>query len=522
MNDLNDLAEAFGKKRRKGKKEEEIIRTSFLKKENIIFEQIQGHKFMDSTGQVHAEVYLDGLKHLPITGEEVTKKTVLFPDGINEYGEIQDLITDIRYHIHKYYDCDEQTEKFAAWYVLLTWVFDRLNTINYLRAQGDWGTGKSRFGDVVGRICYKPILGSGASSVAALKRLVEKWRGTIISDEGDFKNDDEKSELVKFYNLGFEKNRVIYQCDKNDPNKLEFFIPFCPKIILTRRDFKDKALESRCLTHISSVTNKQDIPIHLPSCFYDEERILRNKLLKFRFDYYFRIDADKVLELDLGNIEPRLKQAMGSYAVLFANIPEMFESFRSYLQEYQMSLIEDRASSFDGMIVNAIVDFLLEGRRNITAQAISEKLEAEGLKSNPRTVGRHLKGLNLCTSVKKFEGKAQRILQLDDAFKEVAKRYVSEPDKVTKVTCVTLVTKSCGGVQQQLNNKKITVPDNVTDVTDVTFVTQQIKDYIQKKPKNNASYIDEHFPKELIDKLKKEGSIFEPKRGTYFWPGGDV
>lgn len=476
-NSLDKLAEAFGKKPKKeSNQKEEIIRTSFIKTEQVIYEQTSTHQFIDSTGQWHTEVFFDGLKHQPNIGEELEKGIVLLPDYPQEYGDIKELIEDIRAHIHKYYDCDEQHEKFAAWYVLLSWVFDRLNTINYLRALGDWGTGKSRFSDVVGRICYKPIIGSGAGSVAALKRMVNKWRGTVISDEGDFRNDDEKSELVKFYNLGFEKNRSIYQCDKNDPNKIEFYIPFCPKIIMTRRDFKDKALESRCLTHISQVTTRKDIPIHLPNVFYEEEKVLRNKLLKFRFDYFFQIDSDKVLSLDLGQIEPRLKQAMGSYAVLFANIPEMFDSFKEYLVKYQTDLIEDRASSFVGQIINKIADLLVdEGKEYITSKLVADSLESDGFHTNFRTIGKALKGLGLGTSEpKKIEGKAQRVLIFNEKFIEVCKRYIADTEKVTSVTNVTSVTRSrsCNQKQTQIpNNQKIAV--HRTHVTDVTNVTAE-------------------------------------------------
>ena len=477
LKDLDSTINLKEKLKKEPKIEDLSIKTSFIKDEDCIYEQCQKFQYINSKGEWHTELWMDGLKHIPIHGEELERGIVLLPEYPLEYGTILDLVESVKQHIHKYYDCEEQTEKFSAWYVLLSWVFDKLNTINYLRAMGDFGTGKSRFGDVVGRICYKPIIGSGAGSVAALKRMVNKWRGTIISDEGDFKDDDEKSELVKFYNLGFEKNRSIYQCNKNDPNKIEFYIPFCPKIILTRKDFTDKALESRCLTHITTTTRRKEIPIHLPNCFYEEEKVLRNKLLKFRFDYYYKIDSDKVMELNLGDIEPRLKQAMGSYAVLFANIPEMFNSFILYLKRYQNELIDNRGSSFDGQIINVICDLIIEhDNKPITVKQITDRInetQTGKFQTNVRTIGKHLTGLGLKTIQKKIEGKNNRVLEIGDNFIHIVKKYVSDLEKVTSVTCVTSVTLSLAQCKNSLlSYEKEKEHDDDTNDTNVTNVTR--------------------------------------------------
>jgi len=259
--------------------------------------------------------------------------------------------------------------------------------------------------------------------------MVEKWRGTVLTDEGDFKDDDEKSALIKFYNLGFEKYRSLYQCDKNDPNKIDFFDPFCPKLITTRKQFKDQALESRCLTHIAKVTKRKDIPILLPNEFYEEQKILRNKLLKFRFDYYFKIDVSKIEKIDLGNIEPRLKQATLSYSSLFSNIPEVLDEFKMFLVEYQKELIEDRANSYDGYIVNIIYDMICNGEKIITSGKIVEKIkEAEPRsKVNPGSIGRQLKSFGFDTENVRFDGKRGRAIIFDvEVLGELFKKYIPE------------------------------------------------------------------------------------------------
>lgn len=466
----------LNKKKDKPSKEdtdEYIIYTSFINTGDKIYEQIEGGYYIDSEGKAYEEINIEGVKYRPIQGQELVMNIVLLPKKIEYYGDILTLIEEIKVFIRKYYDCDEQYLLFSSWYVLLTWVYDRLSTINYLRAQGDFGTGKSRFADTVGRICYKPIIGSGAGSMAALKRMVKRWKGTVLTDEGDFREDDEKSMLVKFYNLGFEKNRYIYQCDKNNPDKIEFFDPYCPKIILTRGAFKDQALESRCLTHITKSTKRKDIPILLPDTFYEEQKRLRNKLLKFRFDSYYKINVDKVLEIDLGDIELRLKQAMIGFGSLFANIPEVIGQFKQFLCKYQQELIEERVGSFDGMIINALFNLVERGEIGITSKKILDEMRSINPEFNvsDRTIGKHLKTLGIESKNRKEQGVQGRYIEFSDNLYDLFKKYVSDKERVmalleTKETRETLVTKTCDNIKPKIEYEHVTNVSNVSNVSE--------------------------------------------------------
>ncbi len=115
---------------------------------------------------------------------------VLLPSEPVEYGSYDELIAEIRSYIHKYVDLSEQFEVVTAHYVLLTWLYDQFNELPYLRVRGDYGTGKTRFLQVVGAICYKPIFVSGASTVSPIFHLLDTFRGTLILDEADFRFSD--------------------------------------------------------------------------------------------------------------------------------------------------------------------------------------------------------------------------------------------------------------------------------------------------------------------------------------------
>jgi len=534
---------------RKKKPDENTVYTSFVEGDGEIFEQVQGGSYIDAEGEVCSEINMDGINYRPIIGEELDRGIVLLPNKLKKYKDVPSLIEEIKSFITKYYDFGEQQEHltFSAWYVLLTWIYDKLNTIPYLRALGDYGTGKTRFKNTVGLICYKPILGSGAGSVAALKRMVDKWRGTSLTDEGDVMDDDERSELIKFYNLGIEKGQSIYQCNKNNPDKIDFFDPYCPKIILTRKPFKDQALESRCLTHLARVTSRKDILTVLINSFFEEQEVLRSKLLKFRFDYYFEIDLNKVVEVDLGDIEPRLKQVMIGFASLFASMPEVLEEFRKFLQIYQKGLKEDRSSSFDGQIINIITSMIIdEGMRVITPAFIADRFDYEK-KPGSRVIGRHLKILGIIAQRKKIDGKTQNAVILDENLINAVKKYVSDDERVTLVTSITSDTLSRATTQSGLKPiyKKESVEDitNVTNVTDVTSETpvtpvtleeiedvldepkgcktEEVIDFIKKYPKCSYAAIlksvklKEAKLDEVLHYLKELGQIWEPVSDKY-------
>jgi len=456
-----------------------ISKSSYIHN-GILYEQLSNLQFIfikDDKVHYTNKINADGYEVVVCEGDELHKghEVVILPDGLEEYGSLTKLIAEIKEYIHEWLDVSEDFETFAAWYIPLSWVYDSVPTINYLSVMGDTGVGKSRFLNVVGKLCYKPIIGSGGVSVAAVKRLINKWRGTLLIDEGDFKASDETADLIKLLNLGFEKGQAIYNCDKNDPSKIEFFDPYCPKVITRRRQFADQALEARCLTETMQQTTRKNIPALLTKSFNKKQIELRNKLLKFRFDYWNNIDIDKAGEIDLGAVEPRIKQATLAFTTLLANVPEALEVFKKFILKYNNDLIEERANSYDGVIINTIIDLIIEGQIEITAKDIEVRFEEHHMKGKAHTIGKHLSQLNLKTKPVKTDGKTKKIIPLDNTFFEVCKRYCVDENRlrqVTLVTAVTATTPTPSKIQNLTdfnNNKKI--EEDVSAVTAVTAVT---------------------------------------------------
>jgi hypothetical protein len=358
--------------------------------------------------------------------------------------------------------------------------------------------------------------------------LIEKWKGTVVIDEADYKYSDESQDIIKLINQGYEKGKHIMRCDQNDASKINFFDCYCPKIIATRKPFVDKATESRCITTVMKGTRRKDINVNINQSFWDDAKIIRNKLLMYRFKMYYNIDPDMELEFDIGDIEPRVKQIVKSFISLFSNDQEQLEKFKKFITQYQSQLIEERRDTMEGQIVGAIIELIEDGVIHFAAKDIIEKgnfTNKEGTKPmQPRAITKWLKALALHEiKVMKIEGKPKRVIKINpNHLENLCKRYGYG------VTVVTVLCESCdSNISENLslspphhNNR-----NNRNSVTNenLKFSEEKINSTRNEGKKNRQELLDlldKHGEIEVPEKLEEaskelkfEGVIFEVKPG---------
>ena len=239
----------------------------------------------------------------------IESKVVLFPSEPLDYGSQTELVEEIRSYIHRYVDVSDVFELIASTYVLFTWLYDGFNELPYLRLKGDFGSGKTRFLQTVGSLCYRPIFTSGASTVSPIFHMLDRFGGTLLLDEADFRYSDEKADIIKILNNGNMRGMPVLRASMNRQREFDprVFNVFGPKIIAMRGPFDDAALESRFITHETSGRElRKDIPINLPSTSEDEALVLRNKLLMYRFRNWGRYEPRSAL-VDR-SLAPRINQ----------------------------------------------------------------------------------------------------------------------------------------------------------------------------------------------------------------------
>lgn len=418
------------------KKERKPIQTSFMvvddeKRGQILVEQCykEGEGCCYATYDGDRVEYVKSIStsdcdYVPIFGEDVTLRVVQLPEKAEDYKNIENLKNEIETFMREWLSVSEEYYPIATYYVIGSWVYDKFDTFNYLRAMGDTGTGKSRFLDVVGGICYKFTLVSGAATPAPVFRMIRRWRGTIGIEEGDLKQTDESNEIIKILNCGFEKGRPVIRCDKNDPSNMEYFDTYCPKVIATRKEFYDKATEARCITEIMEQNDR--VKDTKNKRFYRQRQQLINKLLMFRLKNWGCVNVEKANDVNLDFLEPRLRQACRSFIALIIDDEKMMAHFKDYLYRYNREIIEKRSETWEGMVVNDIAQQIITGNTDhLTAKEIADRIGEDKL--TYRKVGKIIRAFNLDIIPKKVDGQSKKIIDINiDKLYILFNRYVAD------------------------------------------------------------------------------------------------
>jgi hypothetical protein len=318
----------------------------------------------------------DGQIYVPLspTNTFVERQIILFPSQSTEYADELTLLNSIIDFIHAYLDVAPYIERILAGYVMFSWVADSFEELAYIRAIGDFGTGKTRLLKVVGALCYKPIFANGPTSVSAIFRMLDEHKGTLVLDEADYAESGEQAEIVKILNGGFSKGMPVIKSESVRKGAFNptAFDTYGPKVIATRNHFKDRALESRCITlHMISKKSRADIPRNLDRAAFEREaEAIRNQLLTYRLHKQDRNLIDRSLnELDL---EGRLVQIAVPLLSIVPD-PRIKDELITHLREQFESLTTDRGIGLDGQILEAVSAVYQAGNQEPTLKDILNK-----------------------------------------------------------------------------------------------------------------------------------------------------
>jgi len=435
--------------------------------------------------------------YLP-THDALVGEVVHFASTATPYDSQSRLFGEIRTFIHRYLELPADFEEIASLYVLLTWVYEFAPSIPYLRVIGDWGTGKTRFLQVAGAVCFRPIFASGATTPAPIFRILEQFRGTLVLDEADFKDSSSWMEMVKLLNNGYRPGMPVLRADKENgkwyPRSYQVF---GPKLIATRYPFKDEALESRCLTAEMMPLTRDEIPRILPPAFDTEVADLRAKLLTFRLANLTHLKGKTFgNELLEPNLQPRLQEILIPLKAMLNGDRSMSEALAGFVHRLQERLFTRRRESYDGKVLAAIIELHAEGTA-LTSQNIAEHIsqtDEEAADLSADKVGRITKKLGF---IKERVGKErQRILRWDE---ERVKKLVSlyglqlqpslSPPEVVKVSLVSAPdTKQADTINPDLAECPPKCPPNSEASPDVTADTKDGADTILDKENHTVVF----------------------------------
>ena len=349
----------------------------------------------------HVGIEATNVTLYPVRSDLIRKGRLLLPTQSEDYGSTPALVGEIRTHLRKYVALSADDENTVTHYILFTWLFDRFQTAPYLRFIGDLGTGKSRALKVVGELCYKPFKVSGCASLSPVFRSLDQIGGcTLCMDEVDFFTRNEAhQEMMNMLRVGFQRDAGVLRSERvGDDFTPRDYAVFGPKVLAGRKNFPDLALESRTIRiYMQTGLALDNIPTELPPGYEAEATRLRNMLLRWRFDHYFK-PLNPVAPMA---IEPRLKQVYEPLAAVIDD-PKALEVLRQQMAALQTELTEGRSGSFEGRVLGALLKHHEKSQAQdaikIHVKGIAEGMPPEGLTTarvSPKKVASVCRGFGL-------------------------------------------------------------------------------------------------------------------------------
>lgn len=159
-------------------------------------------------------------------------------------------------------------------YIMMTYIYVFFQVIPYLWLNGEKGTGKSTIMKIMSKLCFNPMFCSNVNP-ANIFRQIDNDGSTIILDEFEKMYGDEKQEIIKILNQGFNIDGVVPRCVGQN-NQIKKFRSFSPKIM-------------------GGISNIDDV-LFERVIKYTTQRIKNVSLTKFREDEKTKKDLNKIVE----------------------------------------------------------------------------------------------------------------------------------------------------------------------------------------------------------------------------------
>ncbi len=474
-----------------------------------------------SSGETNAKG--QNIIYVPVYNDSLKKGLIIVPSGFSET-TFKQLFEEIdKFALLSYDPCGQDALVnlltricVGSWFLdrfVSDPVFDIAGSGKFapiIPIRGPSQSGKNRLAFVLRLLSYKPYFEMSTYRIPSLYRPMDLWQGTLVLDEADFANTNEKSELVHFLNCRATGTPLSRQ-NPNNPGVTDTFTNFGLTIVTQRRPFDDNATESRALPFYSEASDKR-LPVIETDEMLKQGLELQNKLLYLRMKYYRQVSINKEAWVDELN-DHRLVASLLPLIALSSHEPSLKDTITKTAKEVEKAKIEEKANSMDGLIINFLWDKINEGlfdnwRPNIfyildkreigtvdddkeieQKTALTTKELADQFKWSSQSIRKALGSLGIAekglpTQVK-VDGRNSRVIffdprRIEKRLREFVVNY--SPGKVAEVTRVTDL--ACGIPDSPLfafsRKDEMLHRKSVTSVTSVTEPEHFLSDFEDK------------------------------------------
>ena len=181
------------------------------------------------------------------------KEALFEPEKVwkSDSSEIFTLVDILQYYVK--YDSEITAYVVASW-IFGTYLFPMFNYYPYLYFRGEKGSGKGTNLMIISKTAWNATDKFVSSREAPLFRLIEQAKPTLILDEYHrlLKNPYIGPAIESILEAGAEKGAKVVRCKEGDPNTVEHFDVYCPKVLASRRSTE---IEEKSIVIVLPKTN---------------------------------------------------------------------------------------------------------------------------------------------------------------------------------------------------------------------------------------------------------------------------
>jgi len=177
------------------------------------------------------------------------------------------LCRDIKSYILKHFDLKDSREAtvISVW-AMGTYIYDKFNAYPRLVFYGPKQSGKSKMLTFLSQICSNAQY-TIIPSTAAMFRIIQKWKPTLLLDEFNLYSSSENKEVVAILRQGYKRGGQIPRCEKlriktadgsRELQEIVFYDVYCP-IAFAGLTIADDQLLDRCISINLVRSNKFEI-----------------------------------------------------------------------------------------------------------------------------------------------------------------------------------------------------------------------------------------------------------------------
>jgi hypothetical protein len=273
------------------------------------------------------------------------------------------LLAKIKTLVKEFNDVSDKAATLLSANIFGSYFQDRFSTVHYIIVVGANGTGKSAFGDTYECLGYRAINVTNATESFWYRNFgtIEYGQVTLIVEE--FDRMEENSQVMAMIKVGYQPNAKVPRMN-NDLTKMEFFYPFCLKIMISEkspdedlargvldRSFKNMSYKGSPKYNIKEIRNPQGNAERQRKL--DEMNHLRKLLLAYRL-LHFK-DPYKEISIGLdGRDEELCKPLLQLFYTLGASEQTMAEIEKT-LQYFLDTKNNRKNDSFEASIYPIVV-----------------------------------------------------------------------------------------------------------------------------------------------------------------------